>query len=378
MTMPAPAATAAQIYTARLTRAQSLLHANGFDYLFVGPSADLIYLTGIDKHISERMTLLVVHQTGPAYLVVPAFEAGGLPALPDLIHVAPWQEHEDPAALVRRLLEVPGGASACTVAVGDYLAAVFLLRLQAALPWAACTPAQLVLPALRLIKDEAEVALLREAGARADAAFVEFQQVPFAGRSETDVAGQLAEILRRKGLATPWGPIVASGPNGASPHHTAADRVIQPGDLVVLDFGGVYRGYNADMTRTVAVEHPPEAEALAVYEQVRAAQAAAFQAARPGMTCQALDAIARDLLNAGGYGRYFTHRLGHGIGLDGHEAPYLVTGNTMPLQAGMAFSIEPGLYLPGRFGVRIEDSVVLHADGAESMNNSPRELLTVH
>ena len=378
MTTPAPPATAAQVYAARLTRAQSLLHANGFDYLFVGPSADLIYLTGIDKHISERMTLLVVHQTGPAYLVVPAFEAGGLPALPDLIHVSPWQEHEDPAALVRRLLEVPGGASACTVAVGDYLAAVFLLRLQAALPWAACTPAQLVLPPLRLIKDEAEVALLREAGARADAAFVEFQQVPFAGRSETDVAGQLAEILRRKGLATPWGPIVASGPNGASPHHTASDRVIQPGDLVVLDFGGVYRGYNADMTRTVAVEHPPEPEALAVYEHVRAAQAAAFQAARPGMTCQALDAIARDLLNAGGYGAYFTHRLGHGIGLDGHEAPYLVTGNTMPLQAGMAFSIEPGLYLPGRFGVRIEDSVVLHADGAESMNNSPRELLTVH
>jgi D-alanyl-D-alanine dipeptidase len=365
-------------YAARLRRVQAAMHAHGLDYLFVGPSADLLYLTGLDMHISERLTLLIVHQEGPAHLVLPNFEAAGVGALPMAIRLAPWEEHEDPVALVARLLQTPGGGGeGCTVAVSDRLAGGFLLRLQAALPRAAFTTAHLVLPALRLIKDSAEVALMREAGARADAAFAEFRQLPFTGHTERAMAIQIAEVLRRHELQVEWGPIVGSGPNGASPHHSASDRVIQAGDLIVLDFGGRYRGYNADMTRTVAAGRLPDDEARAVYEHVRAAQEAAAQAARPGITGEALDAVARDHLNASGYGAYFTHRLGHGIGLDAHEPPYIVRGNSQPLAAGMAFSLEPGLYLPGRFGVRIEDIVVLHDGGAERLNNSPRELLVV-
>ena len=366
-----------EAYAARLQRAQAAMHAHGLDYLFVGPSADLLYLTGLDRYISERLLLLIVPQDGPAQLVLPAFEAGGVGPLPGAIHLAPWEEHEDPVALAARLMQTPGGGAGCTVAVGDRLAAGFLLRLQAALPRATFTHANAILPPLRLIKDAAEIALLREAGARADAAFTEFRHLPFIGRTERVVAIQIAEVLRRHELVVEWGPIVGSGPNGASPHHTAGDRVIEAGDLIVLDFGGRYRGYQADMTRTVAAGQLPEDEAHAVHEQVRLAQEAAVQAARPGLAAAALDRVARDQLAATGYGAYFTHRLGHGLGLDAHEHPYIVTGNSQTLQPGMVFSIEPGLYLPGRFGVRIEDIVVLTETGAERLNNSPHELLLV-
>jgi D-alanyl-D-alanine dipeptidase len=377
-TRPGTSAQGTDAYTARLHRAQAAMHAHGLDYLFVGPSADLLYLTGLDRSISERLLLLIVPQDGPAHLVLPAFEAGGIGTLPEMVHLAPWEEHEDPVARAAQLLETPGGGGeGCTVAVGDRLAAGFLLRLQAALPRAAFTHADTILPPLRLIKDAAEIALLREAGARADAAFAEFRRLPFVGRSERAMAIQIAEILRRHELVVEWGPIVGSGPNGAAPHHSAGDRVIEEGDLIVLDFGGRYRGYNADMTRTVTAGRLPEDEARAVHEHVRVAQEAAVRAARPGLAAAALDRVARDHLATTGYGAYFTHRLGHGLGLDAHEHPYIVTGNEQTLQPGMVFSVEPGLYLPGRFGVRIEDIVVLTETGAERLNHSPRELLLV-
>jgi Xaa-Pro aminopeptidase len=365
------------VYAARLHRAQAALHAHGLDYLFVGPSADLFYLTGLDVHQGDRMVLLMVHQEGPAHLVMPRFEADAVQNLPAQIHLEPWGEQDDPAALVKRLTQVPGGADECTVAVGDKLLAGFLLRLQAALPRAAFTNALKVLPPLRLYKDATEVAGLREAGARADAAFAEFRRRPYTGRTERALAREIADALRDHGVVPEWGPIVGSGPNGAFPHHGYSDRVIEAGDLIVLDFGGHHRGYQADCTRTVAAGRLPDEEAQRVYELVRQGQEAAFQAARPGLTAEALDAVTRDLFTAAGYGQYFSHRLGHGIGLDNKEQPFIVGGNKQVLEPGMAFTIEPGLYLPGRFGVRIEDVVVLHADGAERMNNTSRELIVV-
>jgi Xaa-Pro aminopeptidase len=365
------------VYAARLQRAQAALHAHGLDYLFVGPSADLFYLTGLDVHQGDRMVLLMVHQEGPAHLIMPRFEAEAVQHLPAQVHLEPWGEQDDPAALVKRLTGVPGGADECTVAVGDKLLAGFLLRIQAALPRAAFTNALRVLPPLRLYKDEAEVAGLREAGARADAAFEAFRRLRYTGRTERQLAREISDALRDHDLEVEWGPIVGSGPNGAHPHHGYSDRVIAAGDLIVLDFGGRYRGYQADCTRTVAAGRLPEDEARRVYELVRQGQEAAFQAARPGLTAAALDAVTRDLFTAAGYGQYFSHRLGHGIGLDNKEQPYIVAGNKQVLEPGMAFTIEPGLYLPGRFGVRIEDVVVLHAEGAERMNNTSRELIVV-
>ncbi|MDQ2805794.1 MAG: Xaa-Pro peptidase family protein [Chloroflexota bacterium] len=364
-------------YAARLERLRARLRHAGLDYCFVGPSSDLQYLTGLDLHSSERLAVLIVPQEAPAQLVVPSFEAAGLGSLPAGLRVAAWAETDDPVQLVAGLLRPPENGTTGTAAVSDQLWAIFLLRLQAALPRVTFCPADETLAPLRLIKDAAEVAALVEAGARADAAFTEICALRFAGRSERAVAEDIAALLRRRGFRISWGPIVGSGPNGASPHHTASDRIIEVGDLVVLDYGGGLDGYNADMTRTVAVGHAPEGEMRAVYDLVQQGQAAGVAAAQPGMSGQDLDSVVRDFLTQAGYGAFFTHRLGHGLGLDTHEPPYLVQGNTQPLQAGMAFSIEPGLYLPGRFGVRIEDIVVLTADGARRMNNAPHDLVVV-
>ncbi|HUS13654.1 MAG TPA: Xaa-Pro peptidase family protein [Chloroflexia bacterium] len=359
----------------RLDRVRARLQESGCDYCLVGPSSDLRYLTGLDLHASERLAVLIVAAAGGATLVVPSFEVHGLGTLPSGMDVAAWQESDNPAQLAAGFL-APGGGTTC-VAVGDQLLAVFLLRLQAALPQVAFRTAEDVLVPVRMVKDAAEVAALTEAARRADDAFTEIRQLPFAGRTERQVAEAIAGLLRQRELAIEWGPIVGSGPNGASPHHTASDRVIEHGDLVVLDYGGRLNGYHADMTRTVAVGQAPTGEAREVYELVYQGQERGATSVRPGMTGEQLDSVVRDHLTAGGYGAYFTHRLGHGIGLDTHEAPYMVQGGTTPLAPGMAFSIEPGIYLPGRFGVRIEDIVVVTESGGQRLNHAPRELVVV-
>jgi Xaa-Pro aminopeptidase len=273
----------------------------------------------------------------------------------------------------------PGGVR-LTIGVTDRVWAVFLLQLQAELPRAAFTRGSIVLTALRQTKSEEEAGLLRRSGALADEAFAEVRARPFEGRSELEIAHELQRMLEARGLEVGHPPIVGSGPNGASPHHHSGPRVIKRGDLVVLDFGGTLDGYFSDMTRTVFVggAPPADSEEVRVYRLVQQGQEAAVQAARPGMTAESLDAVARDVFREAGYGEYFIHRLGHGIGLDGHEPPYIVAGNTTELRPGMSFSVEPGLYLPGRFGVRIEDIVVLHESGAERLNNSTRDIVEVN
>jgi Xaa-Pro aminopeptidase len=200
--------------------------------------------------------------------------------------------------------------------------------------------------------------------------------VRFAGRRELDVAADLAESLRAHGHETVEFTIVGSGPNGASPHHEAGEREIRPGDAVVLDFGGRMAGYCSDITRTVVVGEP-EPELVRVHGIVRAAQQAGVEAVAPGVPCEAVDAAARAVIEEAGFGEAFMHRTGHGIGLDVHEPPYIVAGNRTPLEPGMTFSVEPGIYLAGRFGVRIEDIVAVTRDGVERLNEAPRELATV-
>ena len=368
----------------KLSRARALMHQHGLDFIVAGPSADLFYLTGVTSHTSERMTLFILPQEAPAYMVVPTFEAALLPPLNDEIVVRTWGEQDNPARLAAQLVASganahPGGF-ACTIGVADQLWSVFLLRLQAELPRAAFTSASTVLTPMRQIKGDDEIEKLRVSGRAADQVFDDMVERPFIGRSEAEIGREIVERLRAKGLEVPGHAIVASGPNSASPHHHTGERVIEAGDVIVLDFGGTVGGYYSDITRTVFAGEAPStgSEELHVYGQVAAAQEAAVQAARPGLACEELDAVARNHFIEAGYGQYFTHRLGHGIGLDGHEPPYIVGGNSTALQPSMAFSIEPGLYLPGKFGVRIEDIVVLGPEGTERMNNASREIMVVN
>ena len=364
----------------RLERAQRSLAEHGLDALLVGPSADFRYLLGYDAPALERLTLLVLPAEGTPRLVVPALEAplarhhlGELAG--GAVEVAAWEETADPVALVRERLEA-AGAAAGRLAVGDRLWSAFLLRLQAALPQAAWVPGSRVLRELRLVKDGAEVAALAAAGAAIDRVVERLDGFRWAGRSERELAADIDRAIREEGHEETLFVIVASGPNSASPHHTPGPRTIQPGDVVVVDIGGRVDGYCSDTTRTLVVGEPPPGF-LPLYEVLQAAQAAGVAAVQPGVPASSVDATCRELITQAGYGGHFIHRTGHGIGLEEHEDPYIVAGNDEPLLPGMAFSVEPGIYLEGRFGARIEDIVVCTPGGARRLNTTARDLRVV-
>ena len=366
----------------RLARAREGARALGLDALLIGVGPDLRYLAGYAAMPLERLTMLVVPTAGPATLVVPRLEAAparGCPAAATgHVAVATWEETEDPVALVRGLL--PSGA--VRLAVSDRLWALHLLRLQAAIPGAAFEPASGVLRHLRVVKDADEVALLRLAARAADCVIHEVAHGRLVGRTEAEVAREVRERLVGEGHDSAEFAIVGSGPNSASPHHEASERPIRPGEPIVLDIGGPLGGYGSDVTRTIWVTggdpaSGPDDEFLRLYSVLRAAQAEATHAVRPGVTCERIDLVARELISAAGHGTHFIHRTGHGIGLEGHEDPYIVAGNGEELRPGMAFSVEPGIYLEGRYGARIEDIVVCGEDGPLVLNEASRDLLVV-
>ena len=361
-------------FASRRERAAALVGAAGLDALLLAPGSDLTYLTGYRIFSTERLTCLVLDQSGAATLVLPALEAPRAAVLAPGLALATWGETEDPYALVARHLP-----NAAAVAVSDQMWAAFVLHLQAALPGGRTfRPASEVTRLLRVRKDHAELEALRTVAAGADRAYARIRTMPFAGRTEREIAGELSRLLREEGHEEVLFTIVASGPNGASPHHQTADRRIAPGDAVVLDFGGTRASYCSDITRTVHVGGAPTALLVQVHDLVRRAQDAGYAAAESGATAASVDAAARAVIAAGGYGDHFIHRLGHGIGLDGHEHPYLVAGNEEPLGPGMAFSIEPGIYLPGMLGVRIEDVAIIGSDGrAEPLNRADHALALV-
>lgn len=360
--------------TDRLVRTQAVLAAQGVDALLVGPGADLRYLVGYHALPLERLTLLVVPAAGEPTLVVPELEVPRAhdSGATDRVALVSWRETEDPVASVAQLLAAAGAGSGA-LAVQDRLFSVFTLALQAALPDAAWRPGSTVLRELRLRKEPEEIALLHAAGAAIDDVHAAVPGLLRPGRSETEVGRDLAELIRADHDEVNF-VIVASGPNGASPHHETGDRVLAPGDAVVVDIGGTREGYCSDMTRDYAVGHLPDgyAELHAVLE---AAQEAAVQAVRPGVTAASIDAAAREVITAAGYGDAFVHRTGHGIGVEEHEEPWIVAGNELVLAPGMAFSVEPGIYLPGRYGARIEDIVVVTEDGVARCNHRPREVV---
>ena len=360
------------VFGDRLERTQRELQRRQIGALIVGASSDLLYLIGREGHLSERLSVLVLPSEGDAAYVVPTLEAPLLEDRGDLLRVHPWEETEAPSAVVARLLDRAGQQK---IAVGDQLWSVFLLRLQEAIPGAQWVAGGEVLRPLRSIKDGREIELLKEAARRTDDAWAEFISQPLSGQTERQALARLLDLTHGRGLAPAFGGC-GSGPNGASPHHETGDRVIERGDAVVFDWGGRLEGYHSDVTRTLCVGEPGD-ELRRVYDIVLRANEAALDAVRPGVACEAVDAAARNLIDEEGYGAAFIHRVGHGLGLDVHEEPYLVSGNTEPMLSGMVFSDEPGIYLEGRFGVRIEDAVLCTDVGAERLNEATRELTIV-
>ena len=363
----------------RLVRAQEQARALGVDALLVSPGADLRYLTGYDAKPLERLTCLVLPADGASTLVVPGLEQPAALASPvgaSGIEVVPWQETDDPYALVSSLL--PVAAANGTLALDNHMWAEKVLALHAAVPGARQVLANPVIAALRMRKAADEVDALRAAGQAIDRVHRRMGEWLLPGRTEREVGRDIAEAIVAEGHATADFVIVGSGPNGASPHHELSGRVIERGDPVVVDIGGsVESGYCSDSTRTYVAGGPPPDDFTAYYSVLQRAQAEQCAAARPGVTAQALDAVGRDVIAAAGYGEAFMHRTGHGIGLETHEEPYIVAGNDLVLEPGMTFSIEPGIYLAGRHGARIEDIVVCTEDGAERLNTSTRELLVL-
>jgi Xaa-Pro aminopeptidase len=360
-------------YAGRLSKASQQIVRSDLDGLIVTPSADLIYLVGYEPPPLERLTALVLRPGQDPVMVVPELERPRAAAsdAARLVQIEFWRDGEGPYDGVARLLQAKGAYG-----VTDSMWAMHLLGLQTALDDARFVTASPVLSKLRSRKDEGEVQLLSRASRSADETFRRVTGQRMEGRTEAQIAEALASTLVETGHDAALFWIVGSGPNGASPHHDSAQREIRGGDPVVLDFGGRMKGYCSDMTRTVSVGEASD-ELKEVHEIVRQAHEAAFEAVRPGVPAEDIDRAARAVIDEAGYGATFIHRTGHGIGLEEHEAPYLVEGNTEPLQPGMCFSIEPGIYLEGRFGVRIEDIVTVTKDGAERLNHAPRELAVV-
>lgn len=363
---------------ARLDRVRDRMSVLGVDALVLSLGADLPWLCGYEAMPLERPTALVVPSGGQAELFVPELEAPRVREESELFTLMPWKESEDPIARIAGAV-----GSAPTVAVSDRMWASLLLSLQEQCWKSRFVPASTVTGPLRAVKDSAEVAALMAAGAAADrvARSLLAGEIPLVGRSEREVSESISRRLLEEGHHKVNFAIVGSGPNSASPHHEPGERRIRPGDAVVCDFGGAFPtqddvAYCSDTTRTLCVGEPPE-RFVELYSVLADAQARAVAAVRPGVRAQEVDATARQMIAQSGFGDYFIHRTGHGIGIEEHEAPYIVAGNELSLVSGHAFSVEPGIYLPGTMGARIEDIVVVSEQGVSVCNDSPHELVVL-
>jgi len=366
---------ATAVFADRLQRARASMERSGINALLVSVGSDLPYLTGYEAMPLERLTMLVVPCDGEATLVIPRLEAPRVVDQPGVFTLLPWGETDDPVALVAGLIGTPAVA-----AVGDTMWARFLVELLG--HWPSGTTRYLrstaVMNDLRMCKDAAEIAALQAAGAAADRVAAQLQagQIPLVGRTEAQVSADLSARLIAEGHDIVNFAIVAAGENAASPHHHPGDRVIREGELVLCDFGGTMAGYCSDITRCVSLGDPP-AEVAEAYAVLHEAQAVGVAAGVVGAACQDVDRASRAVIDAAGYGQYFIHRTGHGIGMEAHEDPYMVEGNALPIAAGHAFSVEPGIYVPGKWGMRLEDIVVATADGPLALNNADHALVTL-
>jgi Xaa-Pro aminopeptidase len=361
------------VFEERLARVQQAMAVRDVDVVMLSVGHDLPYLTGYHAMPLERLTMLVVPREGVATLVIPRLEEPRVVPHPTVFATAPWNETDDPIALTARLAK-----GARRVAIGDQLWARFLVELlphMAGVDWIRAVD---VVGPLRRVKTAAEIAALQRAGAAADrvAAQLHAGDVPLIGRTEAQVSADISQRLLDVGHDVVNFAIVAAGDNAASPHHHPGGRVIRAGEIVLCDFGGTMADYCSDITRCVFLGEPPT-DVREAYAVLKEAQAASVASAVVGATCESVDAAGRDIIAAAGYGDYFVHRTGHGIGMEAHEDPYIVSGNTEPLEAGHAFSIEPGIYIPGKFGMRLEDIVVATESGPLPMNAVSHDLVVL-
>ncbi len=366
-----------QIFAERLERARQAMRAQGVDVALLSLGLDMPYLTGYNAMPLERLTMLVLPANGDAVMVIPRLEAPRVKPMPNVFSLLPWNETDDPVAITAELVR-SAAPSSRVVAVGDQMWARFLVDLMPLLPNTQYRRSVDVIGSLRMRKDSAEIEALRAAGSAVDKIAGDLQagRIALVGRTEAQVSADLSARIIAQGHDVVNFAIVAAGENAASPHHHPGSRVIQPNEIVLCDFGGTMNGYCSDITRCVYTGEP-SSEVAEAYAVLFEAEAAAVRAATVGTPCEEVDAVARRVITAAGFGEYFIHRTGHGIGLDAHEDPYIVSGNSLALEAGHAFSIEPGIYMPGKWGMRLEDIVVATIDGPDSMNHADHHLWSV-
>jgi len=364
----------------RLRQAQAATAEANIDALLITPGADLRWLVGYNALPLERLTCLAIPAAGDPFLVVPKLEelAARGSGANEVVDIVTHGETDDAFGLTARRLKDALGGHPGSLAISDRMWAQATLRWIELNPQATIRLAGDVLRPLRLVKSIDEVSALRAAGAAIDSVHARMGDWLRPGRTERAVARDIADAIIAAGHEQVNFVIVASGPNAASPHHHVSDRTIESGDPVVVDIGGAMPdGYCSDCTRTYAVGGEPPGDFSAYYSVLLAAQEASCGAVRPGVTAEAVDAAARDIIAAAGLGEAFVHRTGHGIGLEEHEEPWIVAGNSQPLRAGMTFSIEPGIYLPGLHGARIEDIVVCTDEGVERLDVIDRDLVVL-
>jgi len=362
----------AALYAERLARVRAQMRQKKVDALVVSVGFDLPYLTGYQAMPLERLTALVVTEHD-ATLVLPRLEAPRVVHHVGVFELIAWSETQDPVAITAGLV----GAAQC-ISVGDQMWSRFLVELIEHLPGRRYVRSVDIVGPLRITKDAAEVAALAAAGAAADYVAGQLQrgEIPLVGRTEAQVSADISNRLLDSGHDVVNFAIVAAGENAASPHHHPGSRVIAKGDIVLCDFGGTMNGYCSDITRCVHIGEPT-ADVARAWSDLRRAQKAGVEAGRVGATCESVDAAARDVLTAAGWGEYFIHRTGHGIGMEAHEEPYMVSGNSLPIARGHAFSVEPGIYVAGKWGMRLEDIVVATDTGPLRMNAAVRDLIVL-
>ena len=358
-------------FAQRIARVRARMETEQIDGLALSVGSDLPYLIGYEAMPLERLTMLVLPRSGDAKLVIPLLEAARVEHDAELFEIVTWQETEDPVALVASML-----APASRVAIGDHTWARFVLALQLARPDVAFLPASLVTSPVRMVKAPDEVEVLQRAAIAVDAVVAEMRDRPFAGRREIEIHRELIERMLAHGHQRANFAIVAAGENAASPHHEPGERVVADGDLVLCDLGGTFDRYCSDITRMFHVG-PPSQEVVDAYEVLVEAHAAGCAAGLVGARCEDVDTAARSVIERYELGEYFVHRTGHGIGTEAHEDPYMVAGNLTTIEAGHVFSVEPGIYFPGRFGMRLEDIVVATPNGPLQLNGAARDIAVV-
>lgn len=361
------------VYVDRLARVRQAMGDHDVDVVLLSVGPDLPWLTGYTAMPLERLTMLVVPRDGDATMVIPRLEAPRVVDQPGVFTLQTWNETDDPVELVAKL-----AGPAAVAAIGDHTWARFLVDLLKLMGGTRFERTVDITGPLRMAKDAAEIERLVAASAGADrvAAQLHAGEIPLVGRTEADVSAEISARLIAEGHEKVNFAIVAAGANAASPHHHASDRVIAAGETVLFDFGGVMNGYCSDITRCVSIGEPAPAVAAA-YAVLKEAQAAGVAAGHVGVACEEVDTVTRRIIADAGYGEYFIHRTGHGIGMEEHEDPYMVSGNRLPLAAGHAYSVEPGIYVAGEFGMRLEDIVIATDGGPMALNHANHDLVVL-